>query len=116
MDVQGYVVLAMYLPNAVAIAGDASEVRVLCLPAELQVVEQVIAEFLIGREALKVHKAIIDEELGQIVFPTYSSSFCVPITETSREEAKEVYARIFRSRVCLHPTSVKDQDTHPTRP
>jgi hypothetical protein len=71
MDVQGYIVLPMYLPNAAAIAGDAPEARVLCLPVEFQVVEQVTAGFLIGREALKTYKAIINEELGQIVFPTY---------------------------------------------
>jgi hypothetical protein len=96
-DLQGYVVLPMYLPNAAAIAGDASEARVLCLSVEFQVVEQVTAGFLTGRDALKAYKANIDEELGQIVFPTYSPPFYVPITETPREEAKEMDERNLRS-------------------
>jgi len=105
-DVQGYVVLPMYLPNAAAISGDASEARVLCLPVEFQVVEQVAAGFLIGRDALKAYKAIIDEELGQIVFPTYSPPFHVPITETSREEAQEMDARVFAAEsVSVRPRS-----------
>jgi hypothetical protein len=95
MDVQGYVVLPMYFPNTAAISGDTPEARVLCLPVEFQVVEQVAAGFLIGRDALKAYKAIIDEELGQIVFPTYSPPFYVPITETSHEEAQEMDARVF---------------------
>ena len=46
-DVQGYVVLPMYFPNAAAISGDAPEARFLCLPVEFQVIEQVTAGFLI---------------------------------------------------------------------
>ena len=104
--VQGYVVLPMYLPNAAAIAGDASEARVLCLSVEFQVVEHVAAGFLIGRDATKAYKAIIDEELGQIVFPTYSPPFYVPITETSREEAQKMDARVFAAKsVSVRPRS-----------
>jgi hypothetical protein len=106
MDVQCYVVLSMYFPNAAAISGDASEARVLCLPVEFQVVEQVAAGFLIGRDALKTYKAIIDEELGQIVFPTYSPPFYIPITETTREEAQEMDARIFAAEsISIRPPS-----------
>jgi hypothetical protein len=104
--IQGYVVLPIYLPRATAITGNASEARVLCLPVEFQVVEQVAAGFLIGRDALKAHKAIIDEELGQIIFPTYSPPFYVPITETSREEALELDARVFAAEsVSIRPRS-----------
>jgi hypothetical protein len=45
MDVQGYVVLSMYLPNADAIAGDASKARVLCFPVDFQVVEKSPQDF-----------------------------------------------------------------------
>jgi hypothetical protein len=55
---------------------------------------------------LKAFKAIIDEELSQIVFPTYSPPFYVPITETPREEAKEMDARIFAAEsVSVRPRS-----------
>ena len=95
--VQGYVVLSIYLPNAAAISGNASEARVLCLPVEFQVVEHVAAGFLIGRDATKAYKAIIDEELGQIIFPTCSPAFYVPITETSHEEDPEDGRKNLRS-------------------
>ena len=107
---QGYVVLPMYFPNAAAISGDASEARVLCLSVEFQVVEQVAAGFLIGRDATKAYKVIIDEELGQIVFPTCSPAFYVPITEISREETQKMDARVFavESVSILHLEEFKD--------
>jgi hypothetical protein len=104
--IQGYVVLPIYLPNAAAIAGNTSEARVLCLSVEFQVVEQVAAGFLIGRDATKAYKAIIDEELGQIIFPMYSPPFYVPITETKREEAQKMDARIFAAdSISIRPRS-----------
>jgi hypothetical protein len=92
---QDYIVLPMYFPNTTAISGDIWEARVLCLPIEFQVIEQIAADFLIGRDALKTYKTIIDKELSQIIFPTYSAPFYVPITKISREEAQEMDARIF---------------------
>ena len=71
----------MYFPNTAAISVDASEARVLGLSVEFQVVEQVAFDFLIGTDATKAYKAIIDEELGQIVFPTNSPPFYVHITK-----------------------------------
>jgi hypothetical protein len=60
----------MYFLNATALSGDASEARILCLPIEFEVVEKVVASVLIERDSMRTYKIIINEELGQIIFPT----------------------------------------------
>ena len=86
MNMQDYVILSIYLLNIIIIFKDISKVRILYLSIEFQVVEQIVADFLIERDALKVYKIIINEKLDQIVFSTYSLAFYVSIIEISHEE------------------------------
>jgi hypothetical protein len=93
--VQDYIILPIYLSNIVTISGDASEIRVLYLPVEFQVIEQITIDFLIERDAIRAYKTIIDEELDQIIFPTCSPAFYISIAKTSHEKTQKTNARVF---------------------
>ena len=122
MGMQGYIVLPIYFPNTAAISKEASEARVLCLPVEFQVIEQVHTDFLIGRDATKAYKVIIDEKLGQIIFLTCSSAFYIPITneKTWKPNARVCAAESVTVRPpWYHPTRSQSQENrlrHPYLP
>src|SRR5947207_3567082 len=68
INMQDYIILPIYFSNIIIISKNALKIRILCLSIEFQVIEQVVAGFLIERDVLKVYKIIIDKELDQIVF------------------------------------------------
>jgi hypothetical protein len=105
MGVLGYVVLPMYFPNIAAMDGKRKKANILCLWIEFQVVEQCAVGYLIGRDATKAYKFIIDEELGHINVPLPEAKpFQIPITETPRKVPKQVDSRVFAAEaVTIRP-------------
>ena len=104
-DVQGYVLLPIHFPNQAALDGNSKKARVLKLWIEFQVVDKLAAGFLIGRDALKGYKAIIDEEAGQIVFRITRDPFPVPILKR-KYHTRKADSRIFATRsVHVRPRS-----------
>jgi hypothetical protein len=86
----------MYFPNIAAMNGKRKKAKVLCLWIEFQVMEQCAAGYLIGRDATKAYKFVIDDELGQINVPlSQAKPFQIPITETPRKVPEQVDSRVF---------------------
>jgi hypothetical protein len=104
-DVLGYVLLPVHLPNQAALDGNSRKARILKLWIEFQVVDNLAAGFLIGRDALKGYKAIIDEEVGYIIFRITQNPFFVPILKRKYHNHK-VDSRIFATQsVHIRPRS-----------
>ena len=59
--VLGYITTPVYLPNAAVLSGDERSVGIIKIDVEFHVVEHLACRYLLGRDALKAHKAIIDE-------------------------------------------------------
>jgi hypothetical protein len=86
----------LVLPNAAALNGDERNPRIIKIDAEFKVVERLACGYLLGRDALKAYKAIIDEDAGQIIFPfsILHSRFPLP----DRYNRTKINPRIFAAR------------------
>lgn len=92
----GFVVMPVYLPNAAAMSGDSGFGRVLMIHVEFQVLDRCQAGYLIGRDAIKAYRMIIDEDSSSIIFPQFKPRFRVPITEGPKyspsRKSNKIYA------------------------
>ena len=101
---EGYVVMPVYLPSAAAMAGDTRKARIAKIMVEFQVVEYCPAGFLLGRDAMKAYKMVIDEEKSAIWVNSIVPPIKVPITEGTRYDSHRIDSRIFIAETtCIKP-------------
>ena len=101
---EGYVVMPVYLPSAAAMAGDTRKARIAKITVEFQVVEHCPAGFLLGRDAMKAYKMVIDEENSAIWVNSIVPPIKVPITEGTRYDSHRIDSRIFIAETtCIKP-------------
>src|SRR5579862_2887125 len=101
----GYVVLPIYLPNVAAMNGSKNG-QVVKIDVEFQVVERCPAGFLLGIDAMRGYKMVIDTVRGHISFESFSPPLRVPIVASSRYEREKYDPRIFSTEtVSLKPHS-----------
>ena len=101
---EGYVVMPVYLPSAAAMAGDTRKARIAKIMVEFQVVEHCPAGFLLGRDAMKAYKMVIDEENSAIWVNSIVPPIKVPITEGTRYDSHRIDSRIFIAETtCIKP-------------
>jgi len=102
---QGYVVLPIYLPNVAAMNGSKNG-QVVKINVEFQVVERCLAGFLLGIDAMRGYKMVIDTARGHISFETFSPPIRVPIVGSTRYEREKYDPRIFSTEtISLKPYS-----------
>ena len=84
--------------------GDTRKTRIAKIMVEFQVVEHYPAGFLLGRDALKAYKMIIDEEHSAIWINSLTPPMKVSITEDSRYDSRRIDSRIFIAEIiCIKP-------------
>ena len=84
----GYVVLPVCFPNKTAMSGDGGGKGSQMVKAsiEFQVVEHCPANYLIGIDAIKSYKMVIDSARGHVAFDSLSPPVRIPILDGNRYE------------------------------
>jgi len=84
----GYVMLPVCFPNKAAMSGDGGSKGSQMVKAliEFQVVEHCPANYLIGIDAIKSYKMVIDSARGHVAFDSLSPPVRIPILDGNRYE------------------------------
>jgi hypothetical protein len=105
-DTLGYVVLPVYFPNIAAMTGDEKHAQLVKLFIEFQVVEKCLAGYLVGMDAMKAYKMIIDAGRSHVTIGAFSPPIRVPILDGNIYEKAKFDPRVFTTQpVSLKPFS-----------
>jgi hypothetical protein len=87
---EDYIIISVHFPSAFAMASDIRKPRIAKIMVEFQAIEHCPAEFLLGRDALKACKMIIDEKKSIIWVNSISHPMKIPNTEGTRYDAHRI--------------------------
>ena len=99
IDILDYIIISIYLLNIVILSDDERNTEIIRIDIKFQVIEHLAYEYLIERNILKAYKIIIDENIEQIIFSLFNSSFHVFIIKENRYNKTKIDSRIFAARM-----------------